>query len=242
MMKARPGGDGIFAAIVTAAFLAFGAVTAWHHEMWRDEAQAWLIARDSHSVAELYRHLRYEGHPGLWHLALMPLARVFHGLGAMQALHLAVSSATAFLVTWRAPFHRAVRVLVVFGYFFAFEYSIICRNYAFGAFLLVAFCVLFPRRHARFLSLCGVLFLLAHTSVHALILDIAMVAALLGEYLLRARALARDGSLPPLRASLGFALAGAGIATSIAPPAHSRSPRCRWPRVPTRRIPIVRSR
>jgi hypothetical protein len=34
-----------------------------HHEMWRNELQAWLLARDSDSLAELWRNTRYEEHP-----------------------------------------------------------------------------------------------------------------------------------------------------------------------------------
>ena len=59
-------------------FLAVGAYTTSHHEMWRDEIQAWLLARDSASVFELFAHLKYEGHPGIWHLCLMPLTRITH--------------------------------------------------------------------------------------------------------------------------------------------------------------------
>src|SRR5690242_13054728 len=40
------------------------------HVMWRDELQAWMIARESHSLAELFYNARYEGHPALWFLLL----------------------------------------------------------------------------------------------------------------------------------------------------------------------------
>ena len=45
------------------------------HENWRDEAQAWLLARDL-SIPELFEQMSYEGHPCLWHLLLMPLVRL----------------------------------------------------------------------------------------------------------------------------------------------------------------------
>ena len=43
------------------------------HENWRDEAQAWLLARDL-NVFQLISQMKYEGHPCLWHLILMPFA------------------------------------------------------------------------------------------------------------------------------------------------------------------------
>ena len=44
--------------------------TLLHHEPWRDEAQAWLLARDLGPV-ELLHQLPMEGTPGLWHFLLM---------------------------------------------------------------------------------------------------------------------------------------------------------------------------
>ena len=41
------------------------------HEPWEDEAQAWLLARDSGLVELLFKNIGYEGHPGLWHVILM---------------------------------------------------------------------------------------------------------------------------------------------------------------------------
>ena len=40
------------------------------HESWRDEAQAWLIARDL-NFFEIIKQLKYEGHFLLWFVILM---------------------------------------------------------------------------------------------------------------------------------------------------------------------------
>ena len=45
-------------------------VVSLRHEMFRDEVQAWLIARDSTSIPNLFFNMRYEGHPALWQLLL----------------------------------------------------------------------------------------------------------------------------------------------------------------------------
>lgn len=73
---------------LTCLFLIIGAFTASHHEMWRDEIQAWLLARDSTSVFNLFVNLKYEEHPGLWHLCLIPLSRITHSPVIMQMFHL----------------------------------------------------------------------------------------------------------------------------------------------------------
>lgn len=61
--------------LIAAAFLVAGAFVMAHHELWRDEVQAWLLARDSSSAIDLLSRQKYEGHPALWQLLLMPLIR-----------------------------------------------------------------------------------------------------------------------------------------------------------------------
>ncbi|HZE76598.1 MAG TPA: hypothetical protein VE091_14900, partial [Gemmatimonadales bacterium] len=52
---------------LTLAFLGVAGFAMASHELWRDEAQPWLVALHSGSLLELFRHIKYEGHPGLWY-------------------------------------------------------------------------------------------------------------------------------------------------------------------------------
>lgn len=63
--------------------LAIGFALYWH-ATWRDEMQAWLIVRDSADLPALFHNLRYEGHPALWYLLLMPLTRLSRDPALMQ--------------------------------------------------------------------------------------------------------------------------------------------------------------
>ena len=205
---------------LTVLFLAVGAFTASHHEMWRDEIQAWLLARDSTSIFNLFAHLKYEGHPGLWHLCLMPLSRISHSPVMMQMLHLLITGVTVYLFVRYAPFNWFQKLLFCFGYFVLYEYAIVARNYALGLLLITVFCVLFKERYKRFISVGCVLFLLSHTSVHALIVAIAIGIVLCCEYFFGGR------FLMPLNQELaaienkrpiwiGFALIGVGVITAV---------------------------
>lgn len=131
--------------LATALFaVALGFVMA-SHEMWRDELQAWLLARDSGSLADLWRNTRYEGHPLLWHLCLFVLARLGAPPAALQVLHWAVATTAAALLLHRAPFPMATRVAVVFSYLPFFEYGVISRNYAATVLCLLLFAHLVAR-------------------------------------------------------------------------------------------------
>jgi len=160
-------------------FFALGLLLIGRHELWQDEWQAWLIARDSATIADLFNNLRYEGHPGLWHLGLFGLSRLTPQPLAMQVLHLVVATATVYVFLKFSPFTNWQKFLFVFGYFPFFEYAAISRNYASGLLLLFLFCAVFPSTlRKKFLVLCGILFLLAQTSVYGLFLVLALGLAL----------------------------------------------------------------
>jgi hypothetical protein len=93
--------------------------------MWRDEAQAWQIARTAHSLPELFHNLRYEGHPALWHLILFGFSKIFVAINTMQYISIAFATGTAFLVLQYATFNRAFRLAFIFGYYLFFEYNMI---------------------------------------------------------------------------------------------------------------------
>ena len=235
--------DSHYAFGVTLLFLAVSGFTAVHHEMWRDEIQAWLLARDSASVFELFASLKYEGHPGLWHLFLMPLSRLTASPVVMQAFHLLIAGGTVYLFVRYAPFNRLQKFLFSFGYFPLYEYAVIARNYALGFLLLTLLCVLFKERHQRPLGIGCVLFLLAHTSAYGLIVTIAIGGAFFCEFLwFRARGVAwqtaayakekkstAERDVQPTvdvgrRVWFGFALIGLGIFTAVVqlnPPSDS---------------------
>ncbi len=71
------------------AWLLCVSVLAWRHEPWADEAQAWLIAKDSSVLNLFLNQLRYESTPGLWHLLLMPFAKLGAPYWTMAALSIA---------------------------------------------------------------------------------------------------------------------------------------------------------
>lgn len=144
-----------------------------HHEMWRDELQAWLLARDSHTVTELFQNLKYEGHPALWHLLLMPLTRVFQSPISMQYFNLLISTASVYILGRCSPFSWPQKILIAFGYYIFYEYGTIARNYSLGVLLAFTVCALFPLRKERPFAVAIALVLLGNTSVLGLILAIA---------------------------------------------------------------------
>lgn len=194
-------------------------VTMVYHEMWADELKAWMIARESGSVLELLRNIRYEGHPALWYLVLFTLSRVTRDPLAMQVVNAIFAITSIYLVARFAPFTWLQRALFAFGYFAIYGYGVVARGYALGMLLTVVACVGFGRARARggsLIPLALVLALLALSSVYGVILAGTFGAALLADCFVRQEGVAPSVSerlrrLAPLAA---IDLGAAGIAAA----------------------------
>ena len=92
--------------LIIVGFVGLGFVGIVNHEMWRDELQAWLIARDSSSIPELIRNLKTEGHPGLWHLCLYFLKHLTRDPVIMQLFHLLIATGAVVLFVKFSPFKK----------------------------------------------------------------------------------------------------------------------------------------
>jgi len=197
-----------FLATAVLGFFFLGLILLLRHEMWQDEWQAWLLAKDSPSLPELFRHLRYEGHPGLWHLGLFLVSRVTPNPLGMQLLHLLVATAAVYVFLRYSPFTRLQKILFILGYFPFYEYAVLSRNYALGVLGLFGYCALFCKPQRNYLLLGVILFLLGQTSVYGL-----MIAMVLGVILFGAAI--RDRAAATWRSITAFALILLGVGLSV---------------------------
>jgi len=177
---AAPGAREAFPRFETAVLVAYALlvfVVSALHEPWKDETQAWRMAIDSHGLAELVRNARYEGHPLLFHVMLQAVGLVSRSWWAAVVMHVVVACVAAWLVLRYAPFTRLQKVLLVFGYWSAYEYSVVVRPYGLGMMLAFAACIawLAPRRRVVWTIVC--LLLLANTTAMGTLLAMALAAA-----------------------------------------------------------------
>jgi hypothetical protein len=173
---------------IAAAGIALVGITILRHELWRDELQAWQIARASHGFHDLLHNTRYEGHPFVWFGLLYPLAHGHPGPGAMQLLQFFIASVTISVAVWRAPFTLLQKLLMVFGYFVLYEYGVLTRSYGLGAMLLVITLAIAalpgPR---RWLPIGAILGVVALTSAFGAVVAVAVMAGLGVDEVLRRR-------------------------------------------------------
>ncbi len=163
--------------IAFTAVTAIAAITLCCHELWRDELQAYSIARYSHTMAELFSNKAYEGHPVLWYVILYALTHITTSLFAMQLLHLLIALCGIGLFLHFFPGKPWVKYLTVFGYFFLYEYTVISRNYGIEITLVVG--LLAAIQHQRWWLSTVLLFLLLQTNALGCLIGCALFPVML---------------------------------------------------------------
>jgi len=151
------------------AFLAVGLFCVLHHEMWRDELEVWLIARDSATLPDLVHHCATQAHPLLWYVLAWGLVRVAANPLALQLLSLLLGAGAALVFFRCAPFPLLQRLLFCFGYYGLYEYTVIARAHALQLLLTFAALALFARRRRIGAVEALLLVLLANTNLYGLI-------------------------------------------------------------------------
>jgi hypothetical protein len=170
-----------FGALEVVVLAIYSALLAWtvaHHIPWADEAQAWLIARDS-SLAEIFRtDLRYEGSPGLWHFFLWILCRMHISFTAMHWISAIIPLAGIWVFLRFSPFPAILRITLPFSFYLLYQYAAIARSYVAVPLLVFLAAVLFARPWRHLLSLVIVLGLLANLCPQGFCISLGFAAML----------------------------------------------------------------
>lgn len=151
-------------------------ITIIFHEKWRDEAQAWLIARDLDFVGIL-KQMGYEGHPPLWHFILMPFAKLGFPYMTMSVISWAISCITSWLIIKKAPFKRKTKILILLSAPFIYFYPTIARSYCLIPLATTLIAINYPKRNEKKISYVLSVLFLAYT--HVLMLGLVGILYLL---------------------------------------------------------------
>ena len=151
-------------------------ITVFFHEKWRDEAQAWLIAKDL-DIIGIIKQMSFEGHPPLWHLILMPFAK----LGFPYITESIISWGVMVIAVWiflnKSPFKKETKILILLTAPFIYLYPSIARNYCLIPLALALIAMYYPNRKEKKIEYCLSILLLAYT--HVLMLAMAGILYLI---------------------------------------------------------------
>jgi hypothetical protein len=166
-----------FLCLVLAIYTVALCYSIFTHELWGDEIHSWNIAKASASVCSLLSNTRYEGHPPLWYFLLFIITKFSHNPMYMQIAHACICCAIAFLVLFHSGFSIVAKVLIIFGYYFIYEYATLSRNYSLGVLFAFSICIILNKEFKyKIPAYYFVLILLSNTHLLSLILGIAFHA------------------------------------------------------------------
>jgi hypothetical protein len=162
--------------IFTVLFLILSVILICRHEFWRDEVHAWNIANNSNSLPQLFHYMRQsEGHPYIWHIILYFISNfISDNIEIMKSIHLVISTASVFLILRFSPFNKPIKFLLIFSYFFFYEYSIISHNYSIGILLIIIFCILYKEKYKHILPISIVLLLMGSCNIYSFIISLIL--------------------------------------------------------------------
>lgn len=100
----------------------------YYHEPWRDEAQAWLIARDVPFLS-IPGYMSYEGHPCLWHLIIACFAKLNMPYLTLNIVSLTIMTISVGLMVFYSKVSSYLKVLLIFSPVLTYYYPIIARSY-----------------------------------------------------------------------------------------------------------------
>lgn len=95
---------GLLAGVLLVLWAAIVAVTASHHEFWRDEINAFTLALRASSQFTVPATVHSEGHPGVWYMLLRAAHDVFGTKAVLPVVAAAIAGIAVILFLWRAPF------------------------------------------------------------------------------------------------------------------------------------------
>ncbi len=144
-------------------------IISFFHEPWYDEAEAWLIARDASFADILLVRPHYEGHPPLWHLILSLPAKL--GLPyepSIKTIQFLLAVTVVYLILFKSPFPRSVRLFLPFTFFFLYQYGVIARPYALVCIALFLIAMHWRKRNEHPWSMVAFMILLCLGSAYGI--------------------------------------------------------------------------
>ncbi len=154
----------IFSILILLVYAVLLIIGLLNHEFWRDELQAWTIARDL-SIVDIFKQMRWEGHSCLWHLIIAIPAKLDFSPTGMGFVSIIFMLATAILILYKSPFDLAVKLILLFSSPFLYFYSIESRVYSIIPFLISLLAIFYPKRLDRPLIFGLILALLVNTHI-----------------------------------------------------------------------------
>ena len=186
---------------------------ALSHEMWLDEAQAWVILRDA-PLSELPRIFHIEGHPPLWYAVLYPFVKLGFPAEYAPLISWLPMAAGAAVLLFKVKLPQPLKYVMLASSGFLYYNSVMLRVYSLIPLLLFLILWIYPRRREHGILYGLLIALLANTHIF-----ICGIVGMLGIFMLADLFSQWKDSSPKENAGklAGLVIAGAGVLMLVIP-------------------------
>ncbi|MDR3599024.1 MAG: hypothetical protein P4L49_00825 [Desulfosporosinus sp.] len=170
--------------IILSLFSLWMIVLLFRHEPWVDETQTFLLVRDL-SFGDLFRQLKFEGHPLAWYLLIFPFIKLGFPIFIQNVLSTLLGIGSAYIILYKSPFERFIRIIFLVSSPVMFQFTVVARSYSILTFVLLCILVIHPKRYEkRWVILYALgLFILINTHLYAALIAGAFFSADLIEFI-----------------------------------------------------------
>lgn len=199
--------------VILAVYSVLTFLGAINHELWLDEAQAWVILRDV-PLAELPHVLNIEGHPPLWYAILYPFVKLGFPTEYVSLISWFFMALGAAVLLFKVKLPLLLKAAILASSGFIYLNSVMLRVYCLIPPLLFLILWIYPKRREHAVLYGLLIALLANTHVFICgivgVLGIYMIYELFAEW----KSAAKKENISKL---IGLAIAGAGVLILVLP-------------------------
>ena len=143
-------------------------ITIHFHELWFDEAQSWLIARDL-SFVGIFKQMAYEGHSCLYFYFLKVLIMIGLPFRYSGYISIFLGLIVVILLVYKSPFNKLINTLLVLSPTFIYYCPVFARPYIFSLLFFILICILYKDRYKHSFIFGIILFLFINSHILAII-------------------------------------------------------------------------
>ena len=149
-------------------------ITIFFHEIWFDEAQSWLLARDL-GWMDIIKQMSYEGHSCFYYYFLKILIIMGLDYHYMGYISLVVGLIATIIFVYKAPFNNIIKTLWILSPAIIYLCPVFSRPYIFSLLFMIIICILYKDRY-KYSWLFGIILFLF---INSHILTIPMVLSIM---------------------------------------------------------------
>jgi len=160
--------------LILLVYIILVGIIIYYHEPWADEAQAWLIARDSNLFEMLFNYLRYIGHPSLWYLILIIPAKLNFPYFTINIVSGIIATIGVYVFLRYSPFPKIIKILFPFSFFIFYQYAVVARSYVLLPLLIFLIAKVYKDKTKKIYLFTLLLVLLANVCVHSFLIAVPL--------------------------------------------------------------------